>query len=63
VSFPSQIEIWRPQEEYRIVLHIVKLQLNTPLTDQQFHLDEKPGAEIIHLDQPRTGGPSAGDGG
>lgn len=54
VSFPSQIEIWRPQEEYRIVLHMVKLQLNTTLTDEQFHLDQPAGAEVIHLDRPQS---------
>ena len=31
LNFPSQIEIWRPQEEYDITLTIVKLQLNEPL--------------------------------
>jgi outer membrane lipoprotein-sorting protein len=55
VNFPSQIEIWRPQEEYRIVLHMVKLQLNTTLTDDQFRLEEPAGAEVIHLDQPHAG--------
>ena len=43
VSFPSQIEIWRPQEEYRIVLHMVKLQLNVTWTDDQFRLDQPSG--------------------
>lgn len=55
VNFPSQIEIKRPQEEYDIVLHMVKLQLNTTLTDEQFHLAQPPGAEVIHLDQPQSG--------
>jgi outer membrane lipoprotein-sorting protein len=54
VNFPSQIEIKRPQEEYDIVLHMVKLQLNTTLTDDQFHLDRPPGVEVIHLDQPQS---------
>ena len=39
VNFPSQIEIWRPQEEYDITLTIVKLQLNEPLPDDKFALD------------------------
>ena len=54
VDFPSQIEIKRPQEEYDIVLHMVKLQLNTPLTDDQFRLDQPAGVEVIHLDRPRA---------
>ena len=36
LNFPSQIEIWRPQEEYDITLTIVKLQLNEPLADDKF---------------------------
>lgn len=63
VNFPSQIEIKRPQEEYDIVLHIVKLQLNTPLTDEQFHLDRPPGSQVIHLEQPQASGASASNGG
>jgi outer membrane lipoprotein-sorting protein len=51
VNFPSQIEIWRPQEEYDITLTIVKLQLNEPLPDDKFALDQPPGAQIVHLDQ------------
>ena len=52
VSFPTQISIYRPQEEYDITLTIVKLQLNQPLSDDQFALQQPPGAEVVHLDQP-----------
>ncbi len=48
-SFPHQINIWRPQEEYRVVLNILKLQLNLPLTDQQFQLETPAGANVIDL--------------
>lgn len=51
VSFPSQIEIWRPQEEYDITLTMVKLELNKPLLDDKFVLEQPPGAEVVHLDQ------------
>jgi outer membrane lipoprotein-sorting protein len=54
VQFPSQIEIKRPQEEYDITLHIVKLQLNEPLTDQQFVLQQPAGADVVRLDHPQT---------
>jgi len=59
VNFPSQIEIRRPQEEYDIVLHIVKLELNGTLTDDQFELEQPPGAQVIHLDQPQASQMSA----
>ncbi len=53
-NFPSQIEIWRPQEEYDITLTIVKLQLNEPLPDDKFALEQPPGAQVVHLDQPQS---------
>jgi outer membrane lipoprotein-sorting protein len=53
VSFPSRIEIARPQEEYDITLNILKLEMNTPLRDDQFALEQPPGAELVHLDRPQ----------
>ena len=54
VMFPTQISIYRPREEYDITLTIVKLQLNQPLTNDQFVLQQPPGAEVVHLDQPQA---------
>jgi outer membrane lipoprotein-sorting protein len=54
-SFPSVIQIWRPQEEYSIVLTIVKLQVNGPIKDEQFALQQPPGSQLERLDQsPQT---------
>src|SRR5579863_4911752 len=53
-SFPSRIEIYRPQEEYDITLNILKLEINTPLKDDQFVLDQPPGAVVVHLDSPQS---------
>jgi Domain of unknown function (DUF4292) len=54
VDFPSQIAIWFPQEEYDITLTMVKLQLNEPLPDDRFALEQPPGAQVVHLDQPES---------
>jgi outer membrane lipoprotein-sorting protein len=62
VKFPTQVEIWRPQEEYDITLTIVKLELNTPLPDDKFALEQPAGAEVVHLDRPRSGPPGGTDG-
>lgn len=51
VDFPSVIEIWRPREEYSITLKVLKLDLNQPLTDEQFALQKPPGADLVNLDQ------------
>jgi hypothetical protein len=54
IEFPSTIEIERPQEDYDITLSIVKLELNKPLKDEQFALDQPPGAEVVHLGQSNS---------
>jgi outer membrane lipoprotein-sorting protein len=51
IDFPSVIGIWRPQEEYSITLKVLKLELNQPLTDEQFALQKPPGADLVNLDQ------------
>jgi len=57
--FPSVIQIWRPQEEYSIVLTMVKLQINQSLTDEQFELQQPPGSQVLHLDQPQPRKPGS----
>jgi len=49
VLFPSRIEIRRPEEEYDITLNIVKMDMNLPLTDDKFVLEQPAGATVIHL--------------
>jgi len=46
VSFPSHIEIVRPQEEYTIGLKIVTLKLNTAFKPDQFELAQPAGADV-----------------
>src|ERR1700693_1518981 len=62
LNFPSQIEIWRPQEEYDITLTIVQLQLNEALPDDKFVLDHPAGAQVVHLDQPQASQVNGTDG-
>ena len=54
INFPWQIEIAWPQQEYDITLTLVKLDLNQPLADDKFTLEQPPGVEVIHLDKPET---------
>lgn len=49
ITFPAQIEILRPREEYDILLSVVKLQLNGALADDKFTLEQPAGAEVVHL--------------
>jgi hypothetical protein len=54
VSFPSRIEIYRPEEEYDITLNILKLDINLPLRDDQFVLEQPAGAQVVHLEPPQS---------
>jgi len=58
-NFPAQIEIVRPREEYDIVLNVIKLQLNGPLADDKFTLDQPAGAEVVHLGAAAAKAPSS----
>jgi uncharacterized protein DUF4292 len=53
INFPSRIEIFRPQEEYDITLNMLKVEMNKPLRDDQFALQQPPGAEVVDLDKPQ----------
>ncbi len=53
-TFPSTIQIERPREDYDITLNMVKLEINRTLTDDQFALEQPPGAEVVHLDSSNT---------
>ena len=61
-TFPSTIEIERPRENYDITLSMVKLEINRALTDDQFSLEQPPGAEVVHLDQSNPSAAKAPDG-
>jgi len=54
VSYPSRIEIYRPEEEYDIRLNMLKVEINKPLTDEQFVLNQPPGAQVVHLERPQS---------
>src|SRR4051812_21384514 len=49
INFPSQITITRPKEEYTITITIEKIEINKPLTDDQFVLAQPPGAQVKTL--------------
>jgi hypothetical protein len=53
-SYPSRIEIYRPQEEYDITLNMLKVEINAPLKDDQFVLQQPAGAQVVHLDRPQS---------
>ena len=49
IKFPTEIVINRPKEEYSIRLTVEKLEVNKPLSDEQFALVQPPGAQLKTL--------------
>jgi outer membrane lipoprotein-sorting protein len=61
-TFPATVGIERPRENYDITLNILKLDVNRPLTDDQFALEQPPGSELVRLgDRPENQGSTPGD--
>jgi outer membrane lipoprotein-sorting protein len=50
ISLPAIVSIQRPIEGYGITISMVKLDVNVPLTDEQFVLTQPPGSQVINLD-------------
>jgi outer membrane lipoprotein-sorting protein len=50
IMFPDIIRIHRPIENYTLTLSVVKLNLNEPLTDDQFMLAQPSGFKLIDMD-------------
>jgi hypothetical protein len=46
VSFPQHIEINRPQDEYGVVIDIVKMEVNKGLADERFALSQPEGTKL-----------------
>jgi outer membrane lipoprotein-sorting protein len=61
-TFPNTIVIERPRENYDITLSMVKLEINKALTDDQFALEQPPGADVVHLDQSNSSAAKTSDG-
>ncbi len=62
LQYPNTIEIEMPQEDYDITLSMVKLELNRPLKNEQFALEQPADAEVVHLDQQNSSSNKGGDG-
>ncbi|MGO9228093.1 MAG: DUF4292 domain-containing protein [Bryobacteraceae bacterium] len=52
VAFPKHVEINRPQDEYGVVIDLVKMEINKGVTDDKFVLEQPPGTTLRVLGQP-----------
>jgi outer membrane lipoprotein-sorting protein len=56
VLFPKHVEIDRPQDEYAVVLDVVKMDINKGVTDDKFVLEQPEGTTLRTIGQPSRGG-------
>jgi outer membrane lipoprotein-sorting protein len=53
VSFARDIHIWRPQDDYKLEVKILKLTLNEPISPDRFELAQPAGTDLVHVgDEP-----------
>ncbi len=48
-SFPREIEIERPHDDYRLALQVTKLMLNEDIPADRFKLEQPAGSELVHV--------------
>jgi len=56
VSYPRQIEVERPHDDYRLDLHITTLTLNAAVPAKSFELEQPPGSELVRVGEKPAGG-------
>jgi len=49
VRYPHQIELARPQDDYRLTLRFKKMTLNQPVAPEKFVLEKPEGAELVEV--------------
>jgi outer membrane lipoprotein-sorting protein len=48
-SYPRDIHIWRPVDDYKLEIRILKLTLNEPISPDRFDLPQPPGTKLVHV--------------
>ena len=48
-SFARDIHIWRPQDDYKLDIKILKLTLNEPISPDRFELAQPAGTDLVHI--------------
>jgi outer membrane lipoprotein-sorting protein len=52
VPFPKTIDITRPQDDYAVVLTVVKMEINRGVSDDKFILEQPEGTQLQELGKP-----------
>jgi len=54
-SYPRDIHIWRPQDDYKLEIRILKLTMNEEITADRFELTQPPGTELVRVGEEQAG--------
>jgi outer membrane lipoprotein-sorting protein len=53
-SYPRDIHIWRPQDDYKLQIRILKLTVNEEITADRFELSQPPGTELVRVGEEQA---------
>jgi outer membrane lipoprotein-sorting protein len=54
-NYPRDIHIWRPQDDYKLEIRIVKLTVNEDISADRFELVQPEGTDLIHVGEEQPG--------
>jgi outer membrane lipoprotein-sorting protein len=54
-SYARNIKIWRPQDDYKLEIHILKLSLNEPISAERFILAQPEVTQLVHMGGKTSG--------
>jgi outer membrane lipoprotein-sorting protein len=54
-SFARDIHIWRPQDDYKLEIKILKLTMNEPITPDRFELAQPAGTDLVRVGEELLG--------
>jgi len=54
-SYAHDIHIWRPQDDYKLEIRILKLTVNEEISADRFELTQPPGTELVHVGEEQAG--------
>jgi len=54
-SYPRDIHIWRPQDDYKLQIEILKLTLNETISPDRFELQQPAGTDLVSVGEEQPG--------
>jgi outer membrane lipoprotein-sorting protein len=54
-SYARDIKIWRPQDDYKLEIRILKLTLNEPISADRFELAQPEGTDLVRVGEEISG--------